>query len=148
MGPNADGLTIVSWKTIRGRVEELCDRLSRSLCAQPWAVSVMIHEGYLLRRLVRRIEVVLVHAILEHKDIDVGHAHLVEDKVEPRNKIIHPALEFDEFRGVVRDILEQLFQQRDLGPPTLTLPESTKPGEKQSSVRIRRKDKIKTYDDR
>ena len=52
-------LTIVSGEAIDGGIEELGDGLSRPLRAETRTVRVVVHEGDLLRRLIRGIEVVL-----------------------------------------------------------------------------------------
>ena len=53
--------TVVPGKAVDGRVVELRDDLPRALRAQPGLVDVVVHERDLLRRLVRRLEVVLRH---------------------------------------------------------------------------------------
>lgn len=53
------GHTIIARKTVNRGIEELRDGLSRGLRTQSWPVRVVVHERDLLRRLVRRVEVVL-----------------------------------------------------------------------------------------
>ena len=48
--------TVVPWQAIDGRIVELRNDLARCLRAQTRLISIMIHEGYLLRGLVRRVE--------------------------------------------------------------------------------------------
>ena len=62
-----ESVTVIPWKAVRGCVEVSCDDLAGPLGAQTGFVGVMIHEGYLLRRFVRCIKVVLIGAHVHHK---------------------------------------------------------------------------------
>lgn len=51
--------TIIPRDTIHGSVEVLIDGQSGSLSAKARAISIMIHEGYLEGRFIRRVEIIL-----------------------------------------------------------------------------------------
>ena len=67
-------LTIVSGEAIDGGIEELGDSLSRPLSTETRTVRVVVHEGDLLGRLVRGVEVPLgigMKSIGEYVDVSV-----------------------------------------------------------------------------
>ena len=83
--------TIVSREPVGGCIVELGDDLPRTLRAQTRAISIVIHEGDLLRRLVGGIEVIFI-----------------EDEVQTVDELLVPTLKFDKLRGVMRDVLRIL----------------------------------------
>ena len=62
-----ESVTVIPRKAVRGCVEVSRDDLAGPLGTQTGFVSVMIHEGDLLRRFVRCIEVVLIDAHVHYK---------------------------------------------------------------------------------
>jgi len=86
---NKVGLTIISWKTIRRGIEELSNNLSGSLSTQTRAVRIMIHEGHLLRWLIRGLKI-----------------GLVENEVEARNETLNSSLELYELLRILGEILK------------------------------------------
>jgi hypothetical protein len=52
--------TVISWQSAGGGVVEFRDDLPGSLRAQPGTIAIMVHEWNLLRRFIRRVEVILV----------------------------------------------------------------------------------------
>jgi hypothetical protein len=74
-------LTVISWNTVDGRIERLGNHLSRPLSAQAWPVGIVIHEGYLLRRFIRDIEIILLQGHLEIWEKKLSLNYLIKDEV-------------------------------------------------------------------
>jgi hypothetical protein len=91
----------------------------------------VVHEGYLLSRLVRDVKVALTRYYLKNFNLLKVEAYLVNNEVEAVDEVRGAALKLNQLSHILRDELRVLREIKLIGPasPTLLIAAHTVRGE-------------------